>query len=243
MCYEAIEFEPTPPAAILQFDLIRQVLEQESRLSNTARGIFGNCQTPVLVLPNLYFFGRGAADLGYLEKPDHEVLADLARELGDKSDALVTAWSCLKLSLAELPADLADKVRALRLGTDLARSIPGGPARYVEILAAQVDSRRALLAAVAEQPGTPAQTVESVAQGAAALLRWWQVHRYVGMGRRGDPFTWAFIHPSQVAILKQHVNECTAAKPDVVKRAAGNLAEMGLLSKDEALNRLEELTS
>jgi len=59
MCYEAIEFEPTPPAAVLQFDLIRQVLKQESRLSSSARGVFGNCQTAVLVLPNLFFFGRG----------------------------------------------------------------------------------------------------------------------------------------------------------------------------------------
>ena len=169
------------------------------------------------------------------------MLADLARELGDKSGALVTAWSCLKLSLAELPADLADRVRALRLHTDLAKNIPGGPARYVEILAAQVDSRRALLAAVAEKPGTLAQAAESVAQGSAALLRWWQVHRYVGMGRQGDPFSWAFINPSQVALLKQSFKERAGASLEVVKVAAAHLAESGLLRQDEALERLQEL--
>lgn len=241
LCYEAIEFEPTPPAAVLQFDLIRQVLKQESQLSAAARGVFGNGQTPVLVLPNLYFFGRGAADLSYLDKPDNEVLADLARELGDSSGALVSAWSCLKLPLAELPADLAAKVRALKLNTDFAKSIPGGPKRYAEILAAQVESRRTLLEAVAGQPDTAMQAADSIAQGAAALLRWWQVHRYVGTGRAGDPFQWAFVHPSQLDILKQHVKKCAAANPDVVKLAAPKLAETGLLSQDEALKRLHEL--
>lgn len=241
LCYEAIEFEPTPPAAGLQFDLIRQVLKQESQLSAAARGVFGNAQTPVLVLPNLYFFGRGAADLGYLEKPDQAVLADFARELGDDSWTLVTAWSCLKLPLPELPSNLAGKVRALRLTTDLAKNIPGGPGRYVEILAAQVDSRRSLLEAVAEKPGNAEAAAASLAKGAAALLRWWQVHRYVGTGRHGDPFKWDFIHPSQIEILKQHVKKCATANPDVVKLAAPKLAETGLLAQDEALKRWEEL--
>jgi hypothetical protein len=241
MCYEAIEFEPTPPAAVLQFDIIRQVLKQESKLSSAAHGVFGNCQTAVLVLPNLYFFGRAAADLSYLDKPDHEVLADLARELGDKTGVLVAAWSCLKLSLGELPADLAEKVRALKLDTDFAKKIPGGPTRYVEILAAQVDSRRRLLEAVAVKPGNAAQAADSLANGAAALLRWWQVHRYVGTGRHGDPFQWAFVHPSQVGILKRHAQECASVWPAVEASAAEKLAETGLLSPNEAVKRLQEL--
>ena len=47
MCYEPIEFEPTPPAALLQFDPIRRVLKQESRFAGTARGVFGNGQQPI----------------------------------------------------------------------------------------------------------------------------------------------------------------------------------------------------
>lgn len=243
MCYEAIEFEPTPPATVLQFDIIRRVLKQESQLSSTARGVFGNSQNAVLVLPNLYFFGRGAADLSYLDKPEREVLADFARELGDTAGVLIPAWSCLKLPLAELPADLADEVRALTLDTDFAKSIPGGAARYVEILAAQVDSRRRLLEAVAVKPGNVAQAAESLTKGAAALLQWWRVHRYVGTGRRGDPFQWAFIHPGQVAILKRHAKECASASPDVERIAAEKLGKTGLLSQGEAVKRLQELTS
>jgi hypothetical protein len=105
-----------------------------------------------------------------------------------------------------------------------------------------VDSRRTLLEALAEKPRTLEQAAESVAKGAAALLRWWQVHRYVGTGRHGDPFNWAFIHPSQVAVLKQHVKECAAARPDIVKLAAPKLAKTGLLSQEEALKRLQELS-
>jgi len=242
MCYEAIEFEPTQPAAVLQFDIIRQVLKQESQLSSSAQGVFGNSQSAVMVLPNLYFFGRGAADLSYLDKPEREVLADLARELGDPAGVLIPAWSCLKLSLAELPAGLSGKVRALKLDTGFARSIPGGPARYVQILAAQVDSRRTLLEAVSEKPGNLAQAAESLAKGAAALLKWWQVHRYVGIGRRDDPFKWAFIHPSQVEILKHHARECASLGPGVEELAARRLGETGLLSQDEAAQRLQELT-
>jgi hypothetical protein len=242
MCYEVIEFEPTQPAAVLQFDIIRQVLKQESQLSSSAQGVFGNSQSAVMVLPNLYFFGRGAADLSYLDKPESEVLADLARELGDPAGVLIPAWSCLKLSLTELPAGLAGKVRALKLDTDFARSIPGGSARYVEILAAQVDSRRTLLEAVSVKPGNVAQAAESLAKGAAALLKWWQVHRYVGIGRRDDPFKWAFIHPSQVEILKHHARECASLSPGVEEIAARRLGETGLLAQDEAAQRLQELT-
>jgi hypothetical protein len=112
----------------------------------------------------------------------------------------------------------------------------------VEILAAQVDSRRSLLAAVAEKPGNESQAAESLANGTAALLRWWQVHRYVGMGRRGDPFQWAFIHPSQVAILKGHAKECASVCPEVEAIAAQRLAETGLVSQDEAARLLRGLT-
>lgn len=55
-CYEAIEFEPTPPAAILQFDHIRRILREESGFAETAKGVFGNAQQPIMALPNIYFF-------------------------------------------------------------------------------------------------------------------------------------------------------------------------------------------
>lgn len=242
MCYEAIEFEPTQPACVLQFDIIRQVLKQESQLSSTAQGVFGNSQTAALVLPNLYFFARGAADFSYLDKPEREVLADLARELGDTEGVLISAWSCLKLSLAELPADLAGKVRGLKLDTDFANSIPGGPQRYVEIIATQVQSRRQLLETAAEKPTTPEEAATSLAKGAKALIDWWNVHRYVGMGRKGDPFKWAFIHPSQVSILREHAKRCVAVSPEVLGMAAKLVADQKVLTQEAAETCMKQLS-
>jgi hypothetical protein len=242
-CYEAIEFEPSEPAAAIQFDLIRQALKQESQFSSVAKGVFGNAQQPVMVLPNLYFFARGAANSDYLEKTDSEVLADFARELGDAEGVLIPAWSCLKLSLSDLPADHAQKVRALHLDTELARSIPGGPRRYVEILAAQLESRRGLLAATAAPPATADQAATSLAAGAGALIRWWHVHRYVGAGKKGDPFQWRFLREDQVRPLREHAIRCAAFGPAVIIQAAGTLASENLLPLDEASQRLSELTS
>ena len=242
MCYEAIEFEPTPPAAVLQFDLIRQNLREEGRFATAARGVFGNAQQPIMVLPNLYYFARGSADLSYLDKPETEVLSDLARELGGDPAVLVPAWSCLKRSLEELPSDLAGRVRSLKLTGRFARNIPGGPARYAEILAAQVESRRELLEAVAVEPRNAAEAADSLSKGAAALLKWWHVHRYVGPGLPTDPFKWDFIHGSQTGLLKRHAKLCAAFGPGVVTVAAQQLSERNLLPKDQALQRLADLT-
>jgi hypothetical protein len=241
MCYEAIEFEPTPPAAVLKFDLIRSVLKEEGRLAASARGVFGNAQQPVMVLPNLYYFARGAADPGYLDRSQDEVLADLARALGGDPAVLTPAWSCLQRSLDRVPADLADRVRSLKLSTAFASGIPGGPRRYVEILAAQVASRRQLLEAAANRPGNVEEAAASLAKGASALLDWWQVHRYVGSGRHGDAFQWRFIHPTQVAVLRQHARKCLVLGSEVPSRAAGLLSQRGALRADEAARLITEL--
>jgi hypothetical protein len=242
MCYEAIEFEPTPPAAVLQFDLIRAILREEGQFAATARGVFGNTQQPVMVLPNLYYFARGSPDLSYLNTPETKVLADLARELGGDPAVLVPAWSCLKRSLPELPPDLARRVRSMKLTSPFARNIPGGPARYVEILAAQVESRRKLLEAVDRKPRNLAEAADSLAKGAAALIEWWHVHRYVGPGLSSDPFQWRFVHPSQTDLLKRHAKLCAAFGPEVVTTAAQELSRQNILPKDQARNRLAELT-
>ncbi|MCC7498170.1 MAG: hypothetical protein IT160_11380 [Bryobacterales bacterium] len=243
MVYEAIEFEPTPPAAVLQFDLIRSNLRQESRLAPAARGVFGNAQQPVMVLPNLYFFARASRDLAYLERSDAGVLADLAAEVGGDAAVLVPAWSCLELPLEKLPAALPTRLRSMKLAGTLAADLPGGPARYVQILAAQVDSRRKLLAAVAREPRTGAEAAAGLSAGAAALVQWWKVHHYVAAGVGTDPFAWSFVHPSQVRLLKKYAALCSDFGPQIQQEAARQLAARGLLSESEARQRLAELAS
>ncbi len=241
MCYEVIEFEPTPPAAVLQFDLIRRNLRQESRLAATARGVFGNAQQPVMVLPNLYFFAQASRDLTYLDRTDAQVLTDLAGALGGDPALLVPAWSCLDLPLEKLPADLARRLRAMKLTGRLAPNLPGGPARYLEILAAQVASRRGLLEAVAEKPHNAVQAASSLAAGAAALIEWWKVHHYVAAGVATDPFAWRYLHPTQTRLLKDHAKLCAAFGPEVLDKAAAELAARKLLPQGQARQRLQEL--
>jgi len=241
MCYEAIEFEPSQPAAVLQFDLIRNALKEEGKFASTARGVMGNAQQPIMVLPNLYYFARGAADLSYLDKPQDEVLADLARELGGDPAILIPAWSCLQLPLEKLPADLASRLRSVSLRTNMANNIPGGPQRYVEVLAAQVESRRHLLEATSENPADAMAASTSLAKGAGALLKWWQVHRYVGPGRSGDPFQWGFLRDSEVGLLRTHAKKCASLGREVVEQAASQLTKSALLPEDQANARLHEL--
>ncbi len=126
LCYEIIEFEPSPPAAVLQFAHIRRVLTQELAMSPGARGFFGNSETPLMALPDLYLFARGAAEPSYLAQGDEQVLADLARFLGGPPELLVPAWSCLQLPLDKLPADLPARLHAAKLTSPRRRSFRAG---------------------------------------------------------------------------------------------------------------------
>ncbi|MBA3687152.1 MAG: hypothetical protein H0W72_18175, partial [Planctomycetes bacterium] len=196
-CYESIEFEPSIPAAQLQFDLIRANLRAEGGRAAIARGVFGNAQQPVMVLPNLYFFARGARSPAYLERSDEQVLGDLAGALGGPAELLVPAWQCLRLELDALPADFATRLRAARLTGDVAQSIPGGAATYVALLADQVDSQRRLLVATATAPATAELAGGQLAEAAAACFAWWDRHGYVGAGGPGSGFGWGFVPAPQ----------------------------------------------
>lgn len=69
LTYEAIEFEPALPSAVLQFDLMRNMLRKELLHAAVTRGCFGNAQQPVMVIPNLYFYARCAAEPSCSQRP------------------------------------------------------------------------------------------------------------------------------------------------------------------------------
>jgi hypothetical protein len=241
MCYEAIEFEPTPPASVLQLDHIRRILKQEAKYAATARGVFGNAQQPVMVLPNLYFFARGSKDLAYLDQPDRAVLGDFADLLGGAPGLLVPAWSCLNLGLSELPEDLPKKLRAMRLTGETAQFIPGGPKRYLDILASQVESRVGLLKAIREPAASDDQAARQLADGITALVRWWNQHRYVSDGNGDEPFGWGFVHGSQVNLLRDWCRANVKDLQRVPKQASELLADRQVLPEALALQRIGEL--
>jgi AcrR family transcriptional regulator len=239
LCYEIIEFEPSPPAAVLQFGHIRRVLKQELALSPGARGFFGNSETPLMALPDLYLFARGVAEPSYLARGDEQVLGDLARFLGGPPELLVPAWSCLRLSLDELPAALPARLRAARLTGPAASLLPGGASRYVHILAAQADSQIRLLQACRRSPKTPEEAAAAIADGTAALVDWWAQHRWVCGGEGGAPFEWSFAE--QYGRLKawcaKHVTDRRRTSEPAVKE----LVRRGVFTEPMAKARIGEL--
>lgn len=240
-CYEAIEFEPTPPAAFLQFDQIRRILKEESKYARSARGVFGNAQQPIMVLPNIYLFARGSIDLSYLNKTDQEILNDFANFLGGPPDLLVPAWDCFQRGLDILPSDLPKRLRNAKLTNEPANFIPGGWKQYLEILAQQTESRIGLLRAIAKTTISDEQTAERLTSGITALVNWWKVHRYVNNGNSEDQFSWSFVHSSQVTLLQSWCSENVKNPAAVSRIVAGFLSDNGVLTDAEAVQRLREL--
>ncbi|MBA3709546.1 MAG: hypothetical protein H0W83_12090 [Planctomycetes bacterium] len=195
--YQAIEFEPIPPAIEPAFDRIRTMMHQEAAGIRAGRGVFGNAQQPLLQLPNLWFFARAARDPAYLDRPDATVFADLAAFLGGDPTLLSPAWRSLRAELAELPPDLPQRLRAARLGP-AADDLPGGGARYLDLLARQVECRRACLLASATSPADAengdTDAVARCVAGCAAIIAWWQDNRYVFDGADGVGFRWHHVH-------------------------------------------------
>ena len=230
-CYEAIEFEPSIPQAKLQFDLIRANLAEEGPSAGTVRGVFGNAQQPVMVLPNIWFFAQAARNPAYRSASDEQILRDLATALGGPAELLVPAWQCMTLPLDRLPADLPAGLRRAKLASPLAAHLPGGPARYLDILAAQVESQRRILVATSQPPADGADAAARMTEALAAVVQWWDQHGYVG-GASGDTGVgWNFVpdrqrqliadwarklNPEQVAAIKAGVPAATRRLAEAV---------------------------
>ncbi len=223
LCYEAIEFEPTSPASVLQFDLIRRILKEESRLAPLAYGVMGNAQQPIMRLPNIYFFARASWDLAYLDRTDDEVLRDCADFLGGPREDLALAWQCLALPLDRLPRDLPDRLRRARLTGEPASFLPGGARRYLEILAAQAASRIGLLEAVQKPAADDAECARCIADGTAALVAWWNMHHYVMDGDPGTGFSWDFVRGDQSSLLADWASRNARSRAAVIPAAAARL--------------------
>jgi hypothetical protein len=241
ICYESVEYEPAPPCAKLQFDAIRQTLNEEQIFLNQSRGLFANAQTPTMVLPGIYLFARAARDTNYLSATDEQVLHDFAAFLGGDPSVLIPAWTCLQRDLSRIPPELPAVLPTLKLKNEAARFIPGGPKRYLEILGVQVSSRLQLLRATEKPAANNADAAENLAKGAAALITWWKQHHYAFEHDQHHPFAWNFVEPSQVELLRQWAHKNVTDTKAVLPRAAAALSETGLLPPQQATARLAEL--
>jgi hypothetical protein len=192
------------------------------------------------VLPNLYFFARGAADLSYLDTPDEQVLGDLADLLGGPRDLLVPAWRCMALPLEGLSADVPARLRKAELSGEAGRFIPGGQRRYLDILAAEVESRRGFLEAIAK-PVDSSAAAANLAAATRALVGWWRVHGYVNAGDENTPFSWQFVRGENVNALRAWAKANVEDREAVIAAAAKSLAASGALGEEEAVKRLAEV--
>ena len=237
--YNGIEQEPSQPGAKLQFDVIRDSMRKESPYLSGSRGLFGNVQTGIMVLPEVYFFARCAADSSYANRPDAKVLTDLAQLLGGPSDLLIPAWSCLRRGLDTLPADLPAKLRAATLSGRAASFLPGGAARYLNILANQVDSRIRVLQACQRPANTPAEAAAAIADGITALVDWWKLHRFVFGGAGGEPFRLFYV--GQFEPLKAWCAKNVTDPASVSKLAVKKLVARGTLAEPDAVECMRDL--
>jgi hypothetical protein len=241
LCYEVIEYEPTPPAVVLQFDDIRRVLRQEAPLLAKARGVMGNAQQPILALPNLFFFARATKDAAYLDRDDESILRDLAAFLGGDATLLLPAWRCLDLGLEALPADLPDRLRASALRSANAALLPGGAENYLRILAEFVQARITVLQACAVNPCDEGQAADALYESVGALIRWWSMHRYVFSGEKSTGFEWEFTHSSLLAPLQAWLAPWSQNTDKVFAAVAERLARADLLPVATARRLLAEL--
>ena len=235
MTYEIVEFEPIPPAFVIQFDGIRRVLRQEMRLAPMARGVMGNAPQPITALHNLFYFARCARNPAWLEKPDVQVLRELADFLGGDTDVLTGAWQVARTDLDEIPADLSERVRQSRLSSKWAECIPGGAQSYLEILADFVDARVGVLRCAASSPRTPSEAASELSSAARGLTRWWMRHKYVFSGERGPDFDWAYVHRVLMNPLHRWAQERRdVLDPGLLRDLADEIAEQCGMEADAA---------
>ena len=143
------------------------------------------------------------------------------------------------LGLADLPDDLAFRLRDSQITSDAAAHLPGGPARYLSILADFVEARIAVLKACSQRPSSIHDLARGLGDGLAALKTWWDIHRYVYSGEFGDSFSLRFTNAQLALPLKQWaIAHCSFADIEAVADAIG---ATGRFSTGECAALINEL--
>jgi hypothetical protein len=147
----------------------------------------------------------------------------------------------MALPLKGLPADLPARLRKAALSGEAGRFIPGGQRRYLDILAAEVESRRGFLEAIAKPVGSAADAAANLAAATRALVGWWREHGYVNSGDENTPFSWQFVRDENVNALRAWAKANVGDREAVIAAAAKSLAASGTLGEEEAVQRLAEV--
>jgi hypothetical protein len=94
--YGAIEMEPAFPATNLGQESIREVFDQAARYPEL-RGVMGNNELMSLQFPRTFYFFQTAWDTKYEDRPQLQILLDLARQLyPDHKDLIADSFLNLR---------------------------------------------------------------------------------------------------------------------------------------------------
>jgi hypothetical protein len=104
-----------------------------------------------------------------------------------------------------------------------------------------VDSRRRLLQACSRPAQTPSEAAAAIAEGTAALVDWWKMHRYVFTGEGGEPFQWCFANPTQYDLLRAWCMKNVSDRKLLSELVVKKLVEQGTLAEAIAKDRVREL--
>lgn len=242
MTYEIIEFEPTPPAFVLQFDDIRRVLREEGRHASVVRGVMGNAQQPITAFHNLFYFARCTESPDWLDKTDEQVLIALAEFLGGDANLLVPAWSIAHTPLDQIPPGLVERLRKSTLQAKRATWLPGGAEQYLDILALFAESRISVLQYTLPLPRMDVEAEDAWVAAAATVIKWWSRHRYVGDGNSGQDFKWAHTHPALLTPLVEWMKKITRSLDEgFEERIVDSLAAMEIISRENVALAVHEL--
>ncbi|HPG44859.1 MAG TPA: hypothetical protein PKW76_04190 [bacterium] len=241
LTYEIVEFEPTPPAVVLQFDDIRRVLRQEYRYRSQVRGIMANAQQPVMALPNLYCWALCTADPVWLERRDEEILSHFASFLGGDAQVLIPAWSVASRQVVDLPADLPSRLRDLHLSAEPSRYLPGGSEKYLQILAEFAAVRMAILQKTNAAARNRRDFAKGVVGAMQALIRWWIQHGYVFTGEKGEGFRLEYCHAVLLSPLQQWIKSCRCSLDHTTLQAMARELSGPAADADQVLLVLEDL--
>ncbi len=166
--YGAIEGEPAFPATNLGQESVRRVFDRAAEVPGL-RGVMGNNQLMLLQFPRTFYFFGTAWDTKYAQRPERDVLLDLATQLyPDERDLVADAFLALRETDAPKVEATLSKMTA-RLATGgfgrpgaIGRLLFPDPLIVARSLRMQLEIRAARQDFIAAMRGTP--TVEDAAR-------------------------------------------------------------------------------
>lgn len=174
--YGAIEPEPSLPFTTVIPPALTDALDT-AQSDGPFAGVMGNAQTPLVQLPNIWFFANAAWDPAYRQCSKADVAAELAALLyPDAADALAAGWLALDDPTAVDALYAARRLQALLVGRRL--GAPGAlgrlcfpaPDRIVEDLACLLEIHAAAQF-FCRQAGNGRESNDAVADALAEYVR------------------------------------------------------------------------